>query len=141
MVQKSRDNQTILESEARPGEKEVAHAPWQREFFKNIDSFEGYGLSEEQARELLTTFLKLSGSTPMPAVMDSFRSPERLEEVGVYTRRMPHLRDFMVSFLRPLLSQFAVEGKENLKYIMPLIGRFPIVMIANHLSHLDAPAI
>ena len=122
-------------------DKEVTHAPWQREFFKNIDSFISYGVPEEKAKELLTTFLKLSGSTPMPEVMDSFRSEERLEEVGVYSKRAPEIRDFMVQFLDPLMSDFTIEGKENLQAILPLLGKFPIALISNNLSHLDAPGI
>ena len=29
------------------------HAPWQREFFKNIEGFIKYGVPEERAKEIL----------------------------------------------------------------------------------------
>ena len=122
-------------------EKEATHAPWQREFFKNIEGFMRLGLSEEDAKGILMKFLKLSGSTPMPKVMESFRSEEALEQVGVHTARDPEIRDFMVEFLSPLMSKFTVEGKENLQQIIPLMGKFPMALVSNHLSHLDAPAI
>ena len=79
-------------------EKEGAstHAPWQKEFFKNIEQFVKYGLPEEKAKELLVKFLTLSGSTPMPKVMESFRDESALERVGVYTQKDPAIRDFMV---------------------------------------------
>lgn len=121
--------------------KESTHAPWQREFFKNIEGFQKYGLSEDEAKGLLQKFLKLSMETPLPKVMKSFTEPEALEEVGVHTEQQPELRDFMVEFLNPLMRNFKVTGQENLKYISPLIGRFPVTLISNHLSHLDAPAI
>ena len=119
----------------------VTHAPWQREFFKNIKSFIEAGLSEEEAKEILIQFLKLSSTTPMPDVMQSFRDEEALEKHGVHTKRKPEIRDFMARFLGPLLKNFQVEGKENLQYILPLMGRFPLALISNHLSHMDAAAI
>ena len=122
-------------------EKDATHAPWQREFFKNIEGLMRLGMSEEEAKGILVKFLKLSGETPMPKVMESFRSEEALEEVGVHTMRNPEIRDFMVEFLSPLMSKFVVEGKENLDLIIPLMGKFPMALVSNHLSHLDAPAI
>lgn len=122
-------------------ETSTTHAPWQREFFKNIHGFMQYGLKEEAARDLLTNFLKLSAATPMPAVMDTFRDEHRLDEVGVYTRHDPDLRNFMNEFLSPIMKNFQVEGQENLKQIIPLLGKFPLALVSNHLSHLDAPAI
>ncbi len=117
------------------------HAPWQREFFKNIENFVKYGISEERARELLMKFLKLSGETPMPKVMESFREPTALEEVGVYTQKIPFIRDFMTEFFQPLMRNFHIEGKENLPHIVGLRGKFPMVLISNHVSHFDTVAI
>ncbi len=119
----------------------VTHAPWQREFFKNIKSFIAAGLSEDESKDILVRFLKLSSTTPMPDVMQSFRDEAALEKHGVHTKRRPEIRDFMARFLGPLLKNFQVEGKENLKYILPLMGRFPMTLISNHLSHMDAAAI
>ncbi len=120
---------------------EGTHAPWQREFFQNVEGFVKYGIPEEKAKEILMKFLKLSSMTPMPAVMESFRSEEALERVGVHTVRNAELSSFMLEFLEPLMTNFTVEGKENLAYILPLIGKYPMTLISNHLSHLDAPAI
>ncbi|MBX7060012.1 MAG: 1-acyl-sn-glycerol-3-phosphate acyltransferase, partial [Leptospirales bacterium] len=116
-------------------------APWQREFFQNIEGFVKGGLEELKAKELLVKFLKLSSETPMPKVMDSFREDGALEKVGVYTMKSPPIRDFMVQFFDPLMRNFTVEGKENLSQIVPLLGKFPMVLIANHLSHFDTAAI
>ncbi len=116
-------------------------APWQREFFKNIESFVKYGVEESRAKELLVNFLKLSSETPMPKVMESLRDESALERVGVYTQKVPFLRDFMVQFFDPLMRNFTIEGKENLSLIVPLLGRFPLVLISNHLSHFDTAAI
>lgn len=117
------------------------HAPWQKEFFKNIEGFISYGVPEEKAKELLIKFIKLSSEIPLPDVMKTFEDPSKLEEVGVYTRQDPHIRNFMVEFLTPLLQNFTFEGKENLQYILPLANQFNVTLISNHLSHLDAPAI
>ncbi len=117
------------------------YAPWQREFFKNIQGFVEFGVSEEKAKELLFKFIKLSSEVPLPDVMKTFDDPSKLEEVGVYTKQNSNLRDFIVEFLMPLLKNFTFEGKENLDYILPLADQFPVTLISNHLSHLDAPAI
>ncbi|MFN3603795.1 MAG: 1-acyl-sn-glycerol-3-phosphate acyltransferase [Leptonema sp. (in: bacteria)] len=117
------------------------HAPWQKEFFKNIQGFKEYGVPEDKAKELLFKFIKLSSEVPLPDVMKTFEDPSKLEEVGVYTQQNPKIRDFVVEFLKPLLQNFTFEGKENLQYILPLTEKFPVTLISNHLSHLDAPAI
>lgn len=128
-------------SEQANAETPGTHAPWQREFFQNIHSFIKAGLSEEESKEILMRFLKLSSTTPMPEVMQSFRDEEALEKYGVHTQRRPEIRDFMARFLNPLLANFEVEGKENLQSIVPLMGKFPLTLISNHLSHMDAAAI
>ena len=117
------------------------HAPWQREFSKNIHTFMNMGIEKEKAEALLAKYLKLTSSTPLPEVMKIFQDEDALEEVGVYTKRNEELRDFMVEFFKPLLSKFTVEGKENLNHITPLLGKFPVTIIANHLSHFDTAAI
>ena len=122
-------------------EKASSQAPWQKEFFKNIEGFMKFGLNHDAARELLMKFLQLSSVTPQPKVMDCFRVDDALDEVGVYTQRIPSIRDFMVDFLEPLMKNFTVEGVENLDELIPLLGKYPITLISNHVSHLDAPAI
>ena len=117
------------------------HAPWQKEFFKNIEVFQDYGLSQKEAHSLLTKFLKLSASTPRPKIMESFQDEKALDRVGVYNQKNPAIRDFMMQFFNPLLKNFSVRGLENLLQITPLLGKFPIVLVSNHLSHLDTAAI
>ena len=117
------------------------YAPWQREFFKNIDIFMQAGLKEDKAKELLIKYLKLSVETPIPRVMETFKDETRLEEVGVFTKRDDQLRDFMIEFLTPMLKKFHIEGEENLAEILPLLGKYPVTLISNHLSHFDTAAI
>src|SRR5688572_22774964 len=100
----------------------TTYAPWQREFFKNIDIFMQTGIKEEKAKELLVNYLKLSSETPIPRVMETFKDETKLEEVGVFTRRDEKLRDFMIEFLTPMLKKFHIEGEENLAEILPLLG-------------------
>jgi len=113
------------------------YAPWQREFFKNIDIFMKAGMKEDRAKEILIKYLKLSVETPVPRVMETFKDEKKLEEVGVYSQRDENLRDFMIEFLTPMLSKFHIEGEENLEEIVPLLGKYPITLVSNHLSHFD----
>ncbi len=119
----------------------TTHAPWVREFYKNTEIFVKQGLSEQKATSLLTRYLQLSAATPVPRVMETFEDESKLDEVGVYTERRDDLRDFMMEFLQPLLKNFTVEGLENLRYIIPLMGKYPLTIISNHLSHFDTAAI
>ncbi|MBV6493091.1 MAG: hypothetical protein LDLANPLL_01106 [Turneriella sp.] len=116
------------------------YAPWQREFFKNIDIFVKAGLKEDKAREILIKYLKLSSETPIPRVMETFKDESKLEEVGVFTQRDDNLRDFMIDFLTPMLKKFHIEGEENLQEILPLLGKYPVTLVSNHLSHFDTAA-
>ncbi|MDH5655904.1 MAG: 1-acyl-sn-glycerol-3-phosphate acyltransferase [Spirochaetia bacterium] len=122
-------------------EKSASQAPWQKEFFKNIESFIKLGINQDAAREMLLKFLKLSAATPQPKVLDCFRFEDALDKVGVYTQSIPGIRDFMVEFLEPLMKNFSVEGIENLEEVIPVLDKFPMTLISNHVSHLDAPAI
>ncbi|TGL90307.1 glycerol-3-phosphate acyltransferase [Leptospira congkakensis] len=122
-------------------EKEATLGRWHKEFFENIHLFVKSGLTELEAKSILEEFLVLSQSTPKPKVMDIFQEPERLEEIGVYTDIRPEPRDFMLKFLDPIMKKFKVEGTENLKLLDGVIGKYPVTLISNHLSHLDAPAI
>lgn len=117
------------------------YAPWQREFYKNIDIFMKQGLSQKKAKELLEKYLYLSSKYPIPKVMESFKDASKLDEVGVHSERDPEIRDFMIEFLQPILKNFSVEGTENLKEIVSLMGKYPLTLISNHLSHFDTAAI
>ncbi|HMV78429.1 MAG TPA: 1-acyl-sn-glycerol-3-phosphate acyltransferase [Leptospiraceae bacterium] len=77
----------------------------------------------------------------MPPVMNVFKEPDSLEKTGVYTEMNETSRAFMIKFLNPIMRNFKVEGLENLALIEKLIGKFPMTLISNHLSHLDAPGI
>ncbi|MDX1959741.1 MAG: 1-acyl-sn-glycerol-3-phosphate acyltransferase [Leptospiraceae bacterium] len=122
-------------------EKEGSLGRWQKEFFENIHTYTKSGMSEDDARGILERFLYLCGTTPMPPVMNTFKEPDQLETVGVYTEGAEHAREFMIKFLNPIMSNFKVEGIENLETVDKLIGKYPITLISNHLSHLDAPGI
>ncbi|RME92787.1 MAG: glycerol-3-phosphate acyltransferase [Candidatus Hydrogenedentota bacterium] len=116
------------------------HAPWQREFIKNIDVFVKNGVKKEKAEKLLREYMRLSMETPVPKVMKTFEDESALDEVGVYTPRQDNLRDFMIEFLKPLLKNFKVEGLENIKKITPILGKVPVTIVSNHLSHFDTAA-
>lgn len=120
---------------------ELTHGKWQKEFFQNIDLFTRSGMELDDAKEILQKFLHLCSVVPIPPVMNVFKEPDNLEKLGVYTEKDPSTRDFMMSFLSPIMKNFEVEGAENLKLVKPLLGKFPVTLISNHLSHLDAPAI
>ncbi|WCL51111.1 1-acyl-sn-glycerol-3-phosphate acyltransferase [Leptospira sp. GIMC2001] len=122
-------------------EKKATVGRWSKEFFENIHLFIKSGMSQEEARKILEEFLILSNATPKPKVMEIFNDPSKLEEVGVLTDMNPVPRDFMLRFLDPIMKKFTVEGVENLELLNPVIGKIPITLISNHLSHLDAPAI
>jgi glycerol-3-phosphate dehydrogenase/1-acyl-sn-glycerol-3-phosphate acyltransferase len=122
-------------------EKEATVGRWYKEFFENIHLFIKSGLSEADAQKLLEKFLQLSGSTPKPRVMEIFTNPALMEEIGVHTVMKPEAREFMVQFLDPIMKKFKIEGIENLEVLNDLYGKYPITLISNHLSHLDAPAI
>ncbi|MCB1176626.1 MAG: 1-acyl-sn-glycerol-3-phosphate acyltransferase [Leptospiraceae bacterium] len=122
-------------------EKEANVGRWSKEFFENINIYVRNGMSEQDARKLLEKFLHLSGTTPMPEVMSIFKNPENLDKVGVYTQGAPHAREFMIHFLNPIMKNFKIEGLENLELVQNLMGKYPITLISNHLSHLDAPGI
>jgi glycerol-3-phosphate dehydrogenase/1-acyl-sn-glycerol-3-phosphate acyltransferase len=122
-------------------EKEVTVGRWQKEFFENIHIFVKNGMSEDDARKLLENFLVRSGSTPIPPVMNIFKEPETLDKTGVYTEGNESAREFMVNFLNPIMRNFKVVGTENLEYIDKVLGKYPVTLISNHLSHLDAPGI
>jgi glycerol-3-phosphate dehydrogenase/1-acyl-sn-glycerol-3-phosphate acyltransferase len=122
-------------------EKEASVGRWQKEFFENINIYVKNGMSEGDARQLLEKFLYLSASTPMPRVMNVFKEPESLDKVGVYTEGTSQAREFMIHFLNPIMKNFRVEGLENLDILEKLVGNYPITLISNHLSHLDAPGI
>jgi glycerol-3-phosphate dehydrogenase/1-acyl-sn-glycerol-3-phosphate acyltransferase len=122
-------------------EKEATLGRWSKEFFENIHVLAKSGLTEAEARNILEEFLVLSNATPKPKVMEIFSDPSKLEEVGVLTEMNPKPRDFMLRFLDPIMKKFKVEGVENLELLNPVLGKIPVTLISNHLSHLDAPAI
>lgn len=125
----------------RMTEKEATLGRWHKEFFENIHLFMKSGLSESEAKAILEEFLLLSQATPKPKVMEIFQDPDRLEEIGVYTDIKEEPRNFMLKFLDPIIKKFTVEGVENLELLNDVIGKYPVTLISNHLSHLDAPAI
>ncbi|MCB1156409.1 MAG: 1-acyl-sn-glycerol-3-phosphate acyltransferase [Leptospiraceae bacterium] len=122
-------------------EKEATLGRWQKEFFENIHTFIKSGISYDKAKSILEKFLYLSSTTSKPEVMNIFKHPEQLDEIGVHTKSKEDLRQFMMQFLTPIMKNFKVEGTENLKLVKKIMGKVPVTLISNHLSHLDAPAI
>lgn len=122
-------------------EKEATVGRWYKEFFENIHTFVKSGMDEKEAKELLEKFLYLSSNTPMPAVMSIFKNPDDLDKIGVYTEGAEKSRQFMIQFLSPIMKNFKIEGLENLEIVEKLQGKYPITLISNHVSHLDAPSI
>ncbi|MCB1192862.1 MAG: 1-acyl-sn-glycerol-3-phosphate acyltransferase [Leptospiraceae bacterium] len=122
-------------------EKDSNLSKWQKEFFENIHIFEQFGMSKEEAKELLGKFLHLSMTTPVSPVMNIFKEPSELEKIGVYTESKPEAREFMRGFLTPIMKNFKVDGIENLIALNEIAGKLPITIISNHVSHLDAPSI
>ena len=103
------------------------HAPWQREFAKNINTFTEAGVKEDKAQELLSRFFKMTSSTPMPKVMQTFQDPSALADVGVYTERDDEIRDFLVEFFKPLVSLVAVFPFPLFKIGLSLPCLYPAV--------------
>ena len=119
-------------------EAKEALLPWKKEFFKNIDVFEKLGLSKQKAQSLLTKFLKLATEGEAPKVLDSFSDISKLPIIGTYTEYKAEIRSFMIDFLSPFLAQFELKGEKNLTELSSLSGKFPVTIVANHLSHFDA---
>jgi 1-acyl-sn-glycerol-3-phosphate acyltransferase len=47
----------------------------------------------------------------------------------------------MLRLLAPIMSQVEIRGGENLQALAGLVGKVPITLVSNHISHLDAPTI
>lgn len=141
-MDKTRAKERKLDSRGvKMTEKDATLGRWYKEFFENIHLFVKSGLTQEEAKKILEEFLVLSNATPKPRVMEIFSDPSKLEEVGVLTEMNPKPREFMLRFLDPIMKKFKVEGVENLDLLNPVLGKIPVTLISNHLSHLDAPAI
>jgi glycerol-3-phosphate dehydrogenase/1-acyl-sn-glycerol-3-phosphate acyltransferase len=121
--------------------KEASVGTWQKEFFQNKKIFTTAGFSEKDAEKILKKFLYLCSVTPLPRVMETFQDAEKLNDVGVHTPAQKDAREFMLKFLAPIFKNFSVKQSENIELITPLLGKYPITILSNHLSHLDAPAI
>ena len=122
-------------------EKESSVGRWQKEFFENIPTFTKGGASPEEAKKILEKFLYLSSITPKPEVMKIFENPDKMQDISVHTKKNETLRDFMMQFFAPIMKNFKVEGVENLVLLEKVLGKLPVTLISNHVSHLDAPAI
>ncbi len=112
--------------------------PWKKEFFKNISIFESLGLPKQKAQEFLSKFLRLVNEVGTPKVLNILSDISQLPKLGTYTAYKPDIRSFMISFLSPFLSKFELKGEENLQTLASLTGKFPVTIVANHLSHFDA---
>ena len=112
-----------------------------KEFFKSSIVFERSGLAPIETQQLLSSYIEMLKHTKDLAVLDCFNDESALEKNGVYTPKNIEINSFMLKFLKPILKNFEVKGLENLSYITPLLGKFPLVLISNHTSHLDTVVI
>ena len=69
--------------------------------------------------------------------MKIFDNPDLLNSTDLHTSKVMEINVFMRSFMSTILRNFKVKGEENLKEVIPLLGKFPMVLISNHTSHLD----
>ena len=123
------------------GDRRQVTALWTEQFRRNADVFEELGLDRDAAQELVEGFLERASHGRPPPALRILEDPSGIGRIPLLTEADPEGRAFMLRWLSPIMGQVAVRGEENLQPLSGLIGQAPLTLVANHISHLDAPAI
>lgn len=103
--------------------------------------FEEFGLDRKSARRLVDGFVTRARHTPPSSAAQAFDDPTLLSKVSLLSEADPEGRAFMLRLLSPIMTQVDVRGGQNLQPLAGMVGKVPITLVSNHISHLDAPAI
>jgi 1-acyl-sn-glycerol-3-phosphate acyltransferase len=114
---------------------------WEKQFLQNVEVLRRLGVSGADAQDLVNDFILHARRAPPVSALRPFDDPSTLEATSLLTEAEPRGRAFMLRLLAPVMSQVTVRGTEHLGALAPLVGKVPITLVSNHLSHLDAPAI
>ncbi|MBL8032915.1 MAG: 1-acyl-sn-glycerol-3-phosphate acyltransferase [Leptospiraceae bacterium] len=117
----------------------MAQFPWENQFMASVPAFVAAGMAEERAHYLLQEYIRLAHSTPMPPVLDF--SKGLASDASPYLARDQQIHELMLAIFEPLLSRFALDGKENFHRLLPALKTCGVTLVANHLSHFDAAVI
>jgi len=123
------------------GSRRHATDSWREQFLQNVDVLTQLGVGRDVARELVSDFVDRAERVSPLASLHVFDDPSALDTISLLTEAEPEGRTFMLRLLSPVMAQVAIRGDENLRPLAELLGRVPITLMANHVSHLDAPAI
>jgi 1-acyl-sn-glycerol-3-phosphate acyltransferase len=123
------------------GDRRQGTEAWEEQFQRNARVFEELGLDGTSARRLVNSFVIRARHTPPSSAAQAFDDPSLLGEVSLLSEADPEGRAFMLRLLSPIMSQVEIRGSENLQPLAGLVGKVPITLVSNHISHLDAPAI
>lgn len=127
--------------EATTRSRRHATDDWGKQLSRNVETFEAMGIGRARAELLLRKFARLAQQLPRLPALRAFDDPAALTSSELLTEATPEGRAFMFEFLAPAMSCLSVQGAHNLDKLVPLLSHQPITIVANHLSHLDAPAI
>jgi hypothetical protein len=114
---------------------------WEQQILRNVEVLEGLGISRDRAEHLVNEFIRIVQQFPPPSVLQVFDDPSAPMPSELLTEAKSDGRAFMLEFLAPIMACVSVDGRHQLDRLAPLLGRIPITVVSNHLSHLDAPAI
>jgi 1-acyl-sn-glycerol-3-phosphate acyltransferase len=114
---------------------------WEEQFLQNVDVLRRLGVSAADAQDLVNDFIHHARQAQPVSALRPFDDPSTLETTSLLTEAEPRGRAFMLRLLSPVMSQVVFHGTEHLGVLAPLVGKVPITLVSNHLSHLDAPAI